>query len=62
MIGKVVSMVVAPPAEMGASFPKYLTSNGANNRVIISLAMLESRANVPNSAPLYWVMKMLESE
>ena len=41
MIGRVVSIVVAPPAEMGARRPKYLTNNGAqrywkesNNRIL----------------------------
>ena len=53
MTGKVVSILVAPPLEMGASFPKYLTIKGAHNKVMISLIMFEVRAIVPNSAPLY---------
>lgn len=62
MIGSVVSIVVAPPEEIGARFPNHLTSKGAASRVIISLEMFESNAIVPNSAPLYSVMNMLDSE
>ncbi len=29
IIGKVVSIVVAPPADIGANLPKYFTSSGA---------------------------------
>ena len=38
--GSVVSIDVAPPAEIGASFPKNRTRTGAPNRVMISLIML----------------------
>ncbi|OKZ07875.1 MAG: hypothetical protein BHV71_04245 [Bacteroides sp. 41_26] len=62
MIGRVVSIVVAPPAEMGARRPKYLTNNGAQSRAIISRMMFDKSAIVPNSGPLYSVIKMLESE
>ena len=62
MMGSVVSIVVAPPAEMGARFPNHRTSNGAASSVRISRLILASRAMVPSSAPLYSVMKMLESE
>ena len=62
MIGKVVSIVVAPPDEMGARLPNHRSMSGAHNRVIISRAIFDSRATVPNSAPLYSVMKILESE
>ena len=62
MMGSVVSIVVAPPMLIGANFPKYLTNKGAQRRVIISRMIFERRAMVPNSAPLYSVMKMLESE
>jgi hypothetical protein len=62
MMGSVVSIVVAPPAEMGARFPNHRTSNGAASSVRISRLILASRAMVPNSAPLYSVMKILESE
>ena len=62
MMGSVVSMVVAPPADMGASFPIHITSNGASNRVNISRIMFDIKAMTPNSAPLYWVMKMLDRE
>ena len=61
MMGRVVSIVVAPPILIGANFPKYLTNNGAHSRVIISRMILARRAIVPNSAPLYSVMKMLDS-
>ena len=37
-------------------------SNGAASRVSISRLILASRAIVPSSAPLYSVMKILESE
>ena len=62
MIGKVESMVVAPPAAMGASFPKYLTISGANSKVKISRNILASNAIVPSSIPLYSVIKMLDKE
>lgn len=62
IIGSVVSIVVAPPAEMGAKLPNQRTSNGAANKVSISRLILASSAMVPSSAPLYSVMKMLESE
>ena len=62
MIGRVVSIVVAPPTEIGASFPKYFTNKGAHSKAIISRMILESNAIVPNSGPLYSVINMLESE
>ena len=31
MMGRVVSIVVAPPTEIGASLPKYFTSNGTRS-------------------------------
>ena len=62
MMGRVVSIVVAPPILIGANFPKNLTSNGAQSNVNISRMILAIRAIVPNSAPLYSVMKMLERE
>ena len=62
IIGNVVSIVVAPPTDIGANFPKYFTKNGAKSKAIISLIMLDSKAIVPNSAPLYSVMKMLDNE
>ena len=62
IMGRVVSMVVAPPTEMGASFPKNFTNRGAQSKAMISRMMFESSAMVPSSAPLYSVMKMLESE
>ena len=36
MIGNVVSIVVAPPAQIGDSLPKYLTNNGAPSKANIS--------------------------
>ena len=57
MIGRVVSIVVAPPTEIGASFPKYFTNKGAHSKAMISRMILESNAIVPNSGPLYSVMK-----
>ena len=50
IIGRVVSIVVAPPTEIGASFPKYFTNNGAHSKAMISRMILESNAIVPNSA------------
>ena len=35
MIGNVVSIVVAPPAQIGDSLPKYLTNNGAPSKANI---------------------------
>ena len=43
MIGKVVSMVVAPPDEMGARLPNQRTISGAASNVMISRAMFESK-------------------
>lgn len=62
IMGRVVSMVVAPPDEMGARLPNHRTMSGAHNSVMISRAMFDSKATVPSSAPLYSVMNMLESE
>ena len=62
IIGRVVSIVVAPPTEIGASFPKYFTNKGAHSKAIISRMILESNAIVPNSGPLYSVINILESE
>ena len=62
MMGSVVSMVVAPPAEMGANGPKNLTRSGAPSNVKISRMILASRATVPNSGPRYSVMRMLDNE
>ena len=62
MMGRVVSIVVAPPTEIGASLPKYFTSNGAPSNAMISRMMLDSNAIVPNSGPLYSVMNILERE
>ena len=62
MIGSVVSIVVAPPTEIGASFPQYFTNNGAHSKAMISRMLLASNAIVPNSGPLYSVLKQLESE
>ena len=61
-MGRVVSIVVAPPTEMGASFPKNFTNKGAQSKAMISRMIFQSSAMVPSSAPLYSVMKMLESE
>lgn len=62
IIGSVVSIVVAPPTEIGASFPKYLTKNGAKSSAVISRIIFESNAIVPSSAPLYSVIKILDNE
>ena len=62
MMGRVVSIVVAPPTEIGASLPKYFTRNGAPSNAMISRMMLDNNAIVPNSGPLYSVMNILERE
>ena len=46
MTGNVVSIVVAPPAEIGASFPKNFTRNGAHNKTISSRTIFASSAIV----------------
>src|SRR6056297_3377066 len=51
MMGRVVSIEVAPPEDMGAKEPKNLLSNGASNRVRISRMMLDSRAITPRLSP-----------
>ena len=35
IIGRVVSMVVAPPTEMGASFPKNISNWGAQRQGMV---------------------------
>ena len=62
MIGNVVSIEVAPPADIGASFPKTRASKGAQRSVVISLMMFDKSATVPISVPLNSVMNMLDSE
>lgn len=62
IIGNVVSIVVAPPTEIGANLPKYLTSNGAQSKAVISRMIFDNKAIVPNSAPLYSVMNILDKE
>ena len=51
MMGSVVSIVVAPPAEMGARRPNQRTNSGAASRVMISRLMLASRAMEMPSVP-----------
>ena len=48
-MGSVVSIVVAPPTDIGANLPKYRTRKGAASSAIISLIILERRATVPSS-------------
>ena len=55
-------MVEAPPHEMAASGLIQRTMSGVKSNVASSRMMLASRATVPSSAPLYWVMKMDERE
>ena len=62
IMGNVVSIVVAPPAEMGASGPKIRASRGVPKRVIASRTRLATRAIVPSSIPRYSVRKMLDNE
>ena len=62
IMGRVAPIVVAPPTEIGANFPKKRTRKGAASKAIISLIILDSRAIVPNSAPLYSVIIMLDNE
>ena len=62
MMGNVVSIVVAPPALMGARLPKYFTIHGASNKTKNSRIMFANKAIVPSSAPRYSVMRMLDKE
>lgn len=62
MMGRVVSMVEAPPQEMAAMGPKKDTMTGVNNKVKSSLKILAMSAIVPRSGPLYCVMKTEERE
>ena len=62
MMGRVVSIVVAPPTLMGAKGPKRRTKRGAPSSVTISRMTLESKARVPHSAPRYSVRKILDRE
>lgn len=52
IIGKVVSIVVAPPLHIGAYFPNNFTKSGAPTRARSSLMMLASRAIAPNCAAI----------
>ena len=52
MIGKVVSKVVAPPAQIGDNRPKYLTKRGAPRRAIISRMIFAIKAIVDNLVTL----------
>ena len=61
-MGAVVSMLVAPPDEIGANGPNQRANSGVSRSVAISRMMLAKRAMVPSSAPRYSVMKMLDSE
>ena len=62
MIGSVVSIVVAPPEEIGARVPKTLTRSGAPRSVMISLMIFERSAIVPNSTPFISVISTLDRE
>lgn len=70
MTGKVVSIVVAPPAQIGDNRPKYLTKRGAPRRAIISRMIFAIKAIVPNSVASWtpkkgsfnWVIKIDERE
>ena len=62
IIGRVVSMVVAPPVDIGANGPNHFANNGVSNSVVISRIILASKAMVPSYAPRYSVMKILDSE
>ena len=62
IIGRVVSIVVAPPTEMGARGPNRCSSRGAAIRAVISRITLLRSEIVPNSAPLYCEMITLDRE
>ena len=62
MMGSVVSIVVAPPEDMGASRPKIRTNKGAPSKVITSRMMFAISAIVPNSGPLALEMIIEDSE
>lgn len=51
IMGSVVSIVVAPPDEMGARLPNHRANNGVKSNVHISREMLESSAIRPSSVP-----------
>ena len=48
MTGRVESILVAPPVEIGASRPKTFLIAGAKSNVIISLMIFAIRAMVPS--------------
>ena len=58
--GSVVSIAVAPPEAIGASFPKHLSIKGVANKVITSLKILDKSAITPKTLPLSWVINMLD--
>ena len=70
MIGRVVSIVVAPPAHIGAKRLKNFTKTGAPSNAIISRIIFVINAIVPNSvascmpdeAVFSSVMRMDDSE
>lgn len=57
MTGRVTSIVVAPPADIGAAGPKTLASTGAKTRVAISRKILAINARVPSSAAAWAPME-----
>jgi len=58
--GKVVSIEVAPPEAIGASFPKYFAKSGVSNKVVTSRIIFERSAITPRTLPAIFVMKMLD--
>ncbi len=60
MIGRVVSIDVAPPAAIGAIFPKYFASIGVMSRVMISREIFDIKATTPSASPLIWLINILE--
>ena len=60
IIGKVVSMAVAPPDATGASFPNNNTNSGAKIKVNNSRKTLANNAMVPNVEPCISLIRILD--
>lgn len=60
--GKVESIVVAPPADIGASGPNNLSNKGAPNNTMSSRAILHNNAIVPASVPILCEINILLNE
>ena len=60
IIGNVVSMLVAPPEQIGATLPKSIAISGASSRVIISRITFDSKATTPSASLWLFLIIILD--